>query len=84
MKTVKDWVEGLHEKADLLFNLVSAIEARLTAVEAGICLVPFSPQDPRIQFPRTSISSIQLPDQPASPQSQNRSNAMIPVGSIFF
>ena len=77
MKTVKDWVEGLHKKADVLFNLVSAIEARLTAVEAGICLVPFSPQDPRIQFPSTSISSIQLPDQPASPQSQNRSNAMI-------
>ena len=77
MKTVKDWVEGLHRKANLLFNLMSAIKARLTAIEAGICLVPFSPQDPRIQFPSTSISSIQLPHQPASPQSQNRSNAMI-------
>lgn len=51
--TVKDWVEGLHRKIDMLVTLTSAVEARLSAVEAAICLVPFNLQDPRSQPPST-------------------------------
>ena len=69
MKTTKDWVEGLHKKADLLFSLVTAIEARLAAIEAGICLVPLSVNDPRSQPPNYNIPNVQLPIRSASPQS---------------
>lgn len=53
---MKDWLESLHGKTDLMFNMMSAIEARLAAIEAGICLVPFSLQDPRSQPPKRSIT----------------------------
>ena len=69
MKTTKDWVEGLHKKADLLFSLVTAIEARLAAIEAGICLVPLSVNDPHSQPPNYNIPNVQLPIRSASPQS---------------
>ena len=46
---MKDWLESLHGKFEAMFNVMSAIEARLAAIEAGICLVPFSLQDPRSQ-----------------------------------
>ena len=46
---MKDWLESLHGKFEAMFNMMSAIEARLAAIEAGICLHPFSLQDPRSQ-----------------------------------
>ena len=58
---MKAWVEGLHRKADLLFSLVTAIEARLVAIEAGICLVPLSLDDPHSQPPNYNIPNVQLP-----------------------
>ena len=69
MKTTKHWVEGLHKKADLLFSFVTAIEARLAAIEAGICLVPLSVNDPQSQPPNYNIPNVQLPIRSASPQS---------------
>ena len=62
-------MEGLHRKADLLFTLVTAIEARLAAIEAGICLVPLSVNNPRSQPPNYNIPNVQLPIRSASPQS---------------
>ena len=69
MKTTKDWVEGLHKRADLLFSLVTAIEARLAAIEAGICLVPLSVNDPRSQPPNYNIPNVQLLIRSAFPKS---------------
>lgn len=69
MKTTKHWVEGLHKKAYLLFSFVTAIEARLAAIEAGICLVPLSVNDPQSQPPNYNIPNVQLPIRSASPQS---------------
>ena len=66
---MKDWVEGLHRKADLLFSSVTAIEARLAAIEAGICLVPLSLNNPRSQPPNYNIPNVQLPISSASPHS---------------
>lgn len=65
---MKDWLESLHGKTDLMFNVMSAIEARLAAIEAGICLVPFSLQDPRSQPPQNNDLNVQKPIQSASPQ----------------
>ena len=48
---MKDWVEGLHNKTDRIFHLMTSIEARLDAIEAGI-LVPF----PQPEFSSTSIA----------------------------
>ena len=62
-------MEGLHKKADLLFSFVTAIEARLAAIEAGICLVPLSVNDPQSQPPNYNIPNVQLPIRSASPQS---------------
>ena len=76
MKTIKEWAEGLHRKTDLLFTLVTAIEARLAAIEAGICLVPLSLHDPRNQ-PLTSSStdtSISESVQSLQPQSSTLNN----------
>ena len=72
---MKDWLESLHGKTDLMINVMSAMEARLAAIEAGICLVPFSLQDPRSQPPKNNDLNVQLPIQSASPQSltQNQS-----------
>lgn len=42
VKTVKDLVESLHRKIDLLSGLMTSVETRLDAIEAGICLVPLS------------------------------------------
>ena len=53
MKTIKDWVERLHRKTDQLFHLLTSVEARLEAIEAGI-LVPFSLQDSRSDLPSTN------------------------------
>ena len=54
---------------------MSAIEARLAAIEAGICLVPFSLQDPRTEHAENNDLTAQLPIHSASPQSlmQNES-----------
>ena len=54
---------------------MSAIEARLAAIEAGICLVPFSLQDPHSQPPKNNIPNVQLPFESVSSQSlpQNQS-----------
>lgn len=42
VKTTKDLVESLHRKIDLLSGLMTSVETRLDAIEAGICLVPLS------------------------------------------
>ena len=44
-------MEGLHNKTDRIFHLMTSIEARLEAIEAGI-LVPF----PQPEFSSTSIA----------------------------
>ena len=72
---MKDWLESLHGKFEVMFNMMSAIEARLAAIEAGICLVPFSLQDPRSEPADNNDLTAQLPIHSASPQSlmQNES-----------
>ncbi|XP_044173134.1 uncharacterized protein LOC122957212 [Acropora millepora] len=72
---MKDWLESLHGKFEVIFNMMSAIEARLAAIEAGICLVPFSLQDPRTEHAENNDLTAQLPIHSASPQSlmQNES-----------
>ena len=72
---MKDCLESLHGKFEVMFNMMSAIEARLVAIEAGICLVPFSLQDPRSQPAEDNDLTAQLPIHSASPQSliQNES-----------
>ena len=72
---MKDWLESLHGKFEVIFNMMSAIEARLAAIEAGICLVPFSLQDPRSEPAENNDLTAQLPIHSASPQSlmQNES-----------
>lgn len=44
VRTIKDWVEGLHRKSDMIHNLMSAMERRLDAIEAGISIVPLPSQ----------------------------------------
>ena len=80
MKTTKHWVEGLHKKADLLFSFVTATEARLAAIEAGICLVPLSVNDPHSQPPNYNIPNVQITDPVSistvySPQSPHTESA---------
>ena len=72
---MKDWLESLHGKFKVIFNMMSAIEARLAAIEAGICLVPFSLQDPRTEHAENNDLTAELPIHSASPQSlmQNES-----------
>ena len=68
-------MESLPGKTDVMFNMMSAIEARLAAIEAGICLVPFLFQDPLSQNAKINNVNVQLPIQSASPESllQNES-----------
>ena len=66
---MKDWLESLHGKFEAMFNIMSAIEARLAAIEAGIFLVPFSLRDPHSQPAENNDLNAQLPIQSASPQS---------------
>ncbi|KAK2561869.1 hypothetical protein P5673_015263 [Acropora cervicornis] len=68
VKIMKDWLESLHGKFEVMFNMMSAIEARLAAIEAGICLVPFSLQDPRSEPAENNDLTAQLPIHSASPQ----------------
>ncbi|XP_044170629.1 uncharacterized protein LOC122954679 [Acropora millepora] len=65
---MKDWLESLHGKFEVMFNMMSAIEA-------VICLVPFSLQDPRSEPAENNDLTAQLPIHSASPQSlmQNES-----------
>ena len=65
---MKDWLESLHGKFEVMFNMMSAIEG-------GICLVPFSLQDPRSRPAENNDLKAQFLIQSASPQSlmQNES-----------